>query len=275
MKVLKIAGVSILALGLVLGMVLPVLAASDSATLWADDSQTRIVRGKVLSADEGNPEFVIQSGEEEVAISVDSDTKYFKLCVPGRIIALAQHRVGLRNQNQEEVRASARHQMGLRQQNQEEIRASDQHQARLRLQDRICQLDNVDTLESKRPKLKQLCPFGEEAEFSDIAVDDRVAVWLASGENGYLAERVLIIKPTTYARISGTITDVSSVGKTITIEPADGNEAVTLEYNERTIFTLRGIIQVEPEQSAHAIYDSDNMIAKRVMVGMPPIELTE
>jgi len=257
MKVLRIAGVSILALGLVLGMVLPALAASDSATPWADDSQTGMVRGKVLSADEENQEFVIQSGEEEVAISVDSDTKYFKLCVPGRIIALAQHRMELRNQNQEEIRALDQHQMGLRQ------------------QDRICQLDNGGTPEPKRLKLKQLRPFGEEAEFSDIAVGDRVAVWLAPGESGYLAEKVLIIKPTTYARISGTITDVPSVGKTITIEPADGNEAVTLEYNERTIFTLRGIIQVEPEQSAHAIYDSDNMIAKRVTVGMPPLELTE
>ena len=239
MKVLKIAGVSILALGLVLGMVFPVLAASDSATPWADDSQARIVRGKVLSVNEENQEFVIQSGEEEVAISVDSNTKYFKLCVPGRIIALAQHRMELRKQNQ------------------------------------MLQLDNVDIPEPKRPKLKHLRPFGEEAEFNDIAVGDRVAVWLASGDDSYLAERVLIIKPTTYARISGTIIDVSSAGKTIIIEPADGDEAVTLEYNERTIFTLRGIIQVEPEQFAHAIYDSDNMIAKRVTVGMPPIELTE
>jgi len=229
-KVLTIAGVSILALGLVLGLALPALAAPPAwARPGADDSQIMVVKGKVLSVDEEKQEyFVIQSGEQELTISVDGDIKYFKLCVPVRIVALARHRMGLRLHNQ------------------------------------IPQLDDGDMPELQRAKLKRLRPFGEGAEFSDIAVGDRMAVWLAPQENGNLAERVLIIKPTTYARVSGTIT-VPLAGETITIAP-DGGVAVTLDYNESTVFILNGFIAVEEGQYAHAIYDSDNRVAKRGVV---------
>ncbi|MBA7706107.1 hypothetical protein ES703_114953 [subsurface metagenome] len=254
MKVLKIAAVSILALGLVLGIALPGLAASDSALPQASNILPEVLRGRVVSIDDDQGLFVIQSGEQELTISVNGDTRYFKLCVPGRIVALAQYLKQWRHQNQEELGASAGHRMGMGHQNQ------------------IPQPENVPLSEPQRAKLKWLRFFGEGAEFSDIAVGDRVAVWLAPEENN-LAERVLIIKPTTYARVSGTIS-VSLAGETITITP-DGGVAVTLDYNESTVFILNGVIQVEQWQYAHAIYDSDNMIAKRVTVGMPPIELTE
>ena len=233
-KVLTIAGVSILALGLVLGVALPSLAASDVPKPWAEDFQIRIVKGKVLSVDEEYQKyFKIQSGEEPLTIKVDGNTKYFKLSVPGRIVSLARHWIEFRHQNQ------------------------------------ISQPDDMDMPEPKSPKLKWFRPFGEEAEFSDIAVGDRVVVWLAEEGNGnLLAERVLIIKPTTYASVSGSITDVSSADKTITIAPEDGSQLVILDYNEGTLFILKGLIQVEKEkeQYAQAIYDSDNMIAKRVVV---------
>ncbi len=264
MQVLKIAGVSILALGLVLGIALPGQAAPDSAIPWADDSQTRIVKGKVLSVDEGKQQFVIQSGEEEVPISVDDNTKYHKLCLPGRIVSMTRHQMRLRLQNQEEIGALGWHGMELGLQNQERNRALARHQ--MRLQNQIPQLDNGGMPELKPPKLKWLRSFGEGAEFTDIKVGDRVVVaGLATGENSYLAERVLIIKPTTYAAVSGTI-DVSSEEKTITITPDDGGQPVPLSYNEGTVFILRGVIEVETGQYAHAIYDSDNMVAKRVIV---------
>ena len=202
-----------------------------------------VVKGKVLSVDEVNQEFDIQSGEQEPTISADEETKYFKLCVPGRIVALAQHLKQWKHQNQEEIGASAQHQIGLGHQNQ------------------IPQPNGGDMPELQRAKLKRLRPFGEGAEFGDIAVGDRVVVRLA--EDG-CAERVLIIKPTTYAAVSGTI-EVSLEGETITITP-DGGVAVTLDYNEGTVFILNGFIAVEEGQYAHAIYDSDNMVAKRVVV---------
>jgi hypothetical protein len=226
MKILKIAGVSVLALGLVLGIALPSLATSDAAKPWAEDFQSRVVKGKVISVDEENQKFVIKSGEEEVTIKVDENTKYFKIGVPGQIMSLAQHWMGRGHQNEE-----------------------------------MPQLGDED-MPKLKPKLKWHKPSGEEAGFSDIAVGDMVVVWLA--EDGNLAERMQIIKPATYTHVSGTIRDISTGDQTITIAPDDG-EAVTLYYNEGTIFTLKGIIQVQTGQSANAIY-GDNMIAKVVTV---------
>lgn len=218
-KVLIIAGVSVLALALVLGLALPALAAPPGA----EDSQIEVVRGKVLTV--GDQKFVIQSGEQELIISVDENTKYFKLCVPGRIIALArQQRV-------------------------------------LKPQDQLPPLEEVNIPKLPPAMLSLLRHFGEGAEFGDIAQGDRVAVWLADGDN--LAKRVLIIKPTTYARLSGTITDISS--SAITIATDDG-EAVILDCNESTVFVLDGITRVEEGQYALAVYDSDNMVAKKVVV---------
>jgi hypothetical protein len=220
-KILKIAGVSILAIGLVLGIAIPVLASSSGA----DDSGSDAVRGEVLSV--GDQEFVIQSGEEELTIKVDEDTEYYQSYVPGRIVSLIRQRIRLGEQY--------------------ELPPLD--------------LENRPLLQLAR--LKLLHHFGEEAEFGDIAVGDMVAVWLADGDN--LAERVLIVTPTDYTSVSGTIEDVSSDDWTITIAPDVGG-SITLNYNENTEFILKGTIQVETGQSARVIYDSDNMLAKTVVV---------
>ena len=123
-KVLTIAGVSILVLGLVLGVALPGLAAPDEALPGVDDSPAKIVKGKVLSVDEANQQFVIQSGEDEVTISVDENTKYYKLGVPGRIVSLARHWMQFRHQNREEMGATNGQGMGLGLQNQDQGRNS-------------------------------------------------------------------------------------------------------------------------------------------------------
>jgi hypothetical protein len=258
-KVLTIAGVSILVLSLILGVALPGLAAPDEAPPEADDSP-RIVKGKVLEVREADLEFDIQSGEEVLTINVDENTKYYKLCVPGRIVSLARHWMQFRHQNQEEIGVPDGQGMGLGLQNKE--RALARHQ--MKLQNQISQPEIVPLSEPQPAKLKRLHPFGEESAFSDIEVGDRVVVWLADVEDGaYLAKMVLIIKPTTYASISGTITDVSS--SAIEITP-DGDGAVTLTYNEGTVFILNGFIAVDEGQYAHAIYDSDNLIAKWVTI---------
>jgi hypothetical protein len=220
-KVLKIAGVSILAIGLILGITIPVLASSSGA----DDLQGDVVRGEVLSV--GDREFVIQSGGEELAIEVDEDTEYYQNCVPERVVSLARQR----------------------------IRLGEQYE--------LPPLDLEDRPLLQRARLKLLRHFGEPAEFGDIAVGDMVTVWLAEGDN--LAEKVLIVTPTDYASISGTIEGVSSDDGTITIAPDVGG-SITLNYNENTEFILKGIIQVEAGQSARVIYDSDNMLAKTVVV---------
>lgn len=260
-KVLTIAGVSILALGLVLGLALPGLADSEEAPPWADDSQARIVKGEVIDVDEEY--FVIQSGEEELTISVNEDTKYFKLAVPERIVSLARHWMQFRHQNQEEIGAPGGQGMGWGLQNRERALACHQ----MRLQNQISQPENVPLAEPQWAKMKWLCPFGEESTFGDIEEGDRVVVHAVPlvEENSYLAKWVLIIKPTTYASVSGTIKDVSSGSITI-VTDEDGE--VTLDYNEGTVFILNGFIAVEEGQYAHAIYygEGDNLIAKRVVV---------
>lgn len=106
-KVLTIVGVSILALSLVLGIALPVAAASDTAKSWASDFQSRIEKGKVTSIDQGNQQFVIKDGEKEVTIKVDGNTKYFKLAVPGRTISQAPDRTG-KKQDRAELRVKVK-----------------------------------------------------------------------------------------------------------------------------------------------------------------------
>jgi len=276
MSILKIAVASVLALSLVLGLALPALATPDESFPWAEDFQVRVVKGTVTEVDQENQAyFKVQSGEDEIGIRVDENTRYFLLDAPERITALAQQ-FRLRNQaefgtpeeqglrlrlhNQAEVCAQGEQGVGLGLKNRVRAGALVQSQARLRVQNQVAQTESVPI----EPQQAITCPFGAEAGFGDIEVGDRVAVWLANGEN--LAKWVLIIKPAARAHVGGTITEVSS--ETITIAPDDG-EAVTLRYNEDTVFVLNGFIAVEEGQLARAVYDAENMLARRVVVYLP------
>lgn len=246
MKVWKIAVVVTLAVALVLGVTLPGLAASDEAVPQTADCWPRLLKGEVLSVDEVNQEsFFIQAGEHELTILVDENTRYFMLYPPKELLGLAQQRMGLRQQNQERARV---------------IEPAVPMQ--LRAVGQVPQPKGI--LEHQWANLKQLRHFGEEATFDDIAVGNKVVVWLAPEENGYLAKIVTIIEPTTYARINGTITGVSD--DFITIEPVSGGDEVPLEYNENTTFILKGFTSVEVEQFACAVYNTETMMAKVVRV---------
>jgi len=118
-----------------------------------------------------------------------------------------------------------------------------------------------------RWNLQRFRRFGEEATFDDLKVDDRVAVRLVPGQDKPVARLVLIFEPSPCKRIAGTITDVSSDNTTtITIAPSNEGEAVTLNYNEDTVFYLKGTIAVVPEQLARAVYEVEGMLAKKVRV---------
>ncbi len=239
-KILTVTGVSILAVALILGMALPASADPDITIPWTEDFDIRIVKGEVTYVDELNQAyFNILSGEDEISIRVDEDTKYFVLDASERIMASVQQWMRLRHQNQGEL--------GIRQ--------------RLMVSGQLAQAEDTPV-----PALRSLLPphFGIRAEFSDIEVGDRVVVFLANGEN--LAKVVLIIKPVTIGRISGVITDLSST--TIEITPDDGSP-VTLRYNEDTVFILHGFTSVQERQLARAVYDSEHMLAQRVVVYLP------
>ncbi len=183
-KVLKLAGASVLALALVLGMAIPALAAPDSAS-WVGDLEGELLRGEVLSI--GDQEFVIQSGEEELTIAVGEATLYYQLSVPGQVMASAQQRWQLRQQNQTELKARVGNGQGQGSQNRVRAAVSARHQARL--QNQLAQTEGAPM-----PGLcfKGPCSFGGQAEFSDIAVGDSVVMVV----DGNLARVVLIVKPT-------------------------------------------------------------------------------
>jgi hypothetical protein len=266
MKVLKVVGVSALALGLVFGLASPALAAPpDWASSWASHMPPAVLMGEVISVDASQQTFGVQSGEREVTVSVDSDTHYYEAPIPWRAIPPAKRLMELRQQSQERLGLNkwlrpfvgkvgsffkavvpwgipclVRHQLELRQQAGEE------------------------------PGLMGwLRPFAEEATFDDLTVGTQVVVLAESGEDNPLAKLVIIIEPTGYGHVLGTITDVSSVDKTITIAPADGGEEIILSYDEGTRFILCGIPGLEMGQSIRAIYDED-MTAKVVF---SPVEV--
>jgi len=275
MSVLKVAVASVLALSLVLGMALPALADMDEPLPWTEDFQLRIVKGTVTEVGgENQAYFKVQSEENEVAIRVDENTRYFLLDGRRPIAALLQR---FRLRNQEESGVEIEPALRLRLQNQAEVNAQEEqdtgvqnrvragasvsNQARVRVQNQLTQTESVPLPETY-PEIVH--PSGAEAEFSDIEVGNRVVVWLANGEN--LAKAVLIAKPVTRAHVGGVITDVSL--ETIEITPDDGRP-VTLRYNQDTVFVLNGFTAVEERQLARAVYGSEHMLAKKVVVHLP------
>jgi len=261
MSVLKVAVASVLALSLVLGLALPTLADSDKPLPSTENVKASIVRGTVTEVDEANQAyFKVQSGEDEIGIRVDENTRYFMLDVPGRITALAQQ---FRLRNQAEFGTPEEHGLRLRLHNQvaqtETVPVVEPQPARLRVQNQVAQTETVSI--ELQPAVRR--PFGAGAGFSDIEVGDGVVVWLADGEN--LARWVLIVKPAARAHVGGVITGLTS--ETIEITPDDG-EAVTLRYNQDTVFVLNGFTSVEKGQLARAVYDRENTLAKRVVISL-------
>ena len=255
MKIWKIAVVITLAVALVLGVALPGLAASDEAAPQTEECWPRLLRGEVVSIDdEGDPKsFDIQVSGQEFTIFVDENTRYFILHPPKKLLGVAQQRIELRQQDRECPRA-------IEPAEPMQLRAPEQAQQLKRL---------------IWAKLKWLRHFGERASFDDIAIGDKVAVWLAPESDRYLARVVTIIEPTTYGRVSGIITDVSD--DSITIEPVSGGDEVILEYDENTFFVLKGITMIDPEAEpfACAVYNTETTVAKTVRVWPEAPELPQ
>ncbi len=219
-----------LALGLVLGVALPVLA-SGLASPEAGNILPEVLRGRVVSIHENQESFVIQSGEQKLAISVNDHTKYFKVLIPRKVAVLARYRPELKRQNQEKLELAERFRR-----------------------------------------------FTQKVTFDDITIGARVAVRAVPGEDNPLAKLVLIIEPTTYKHVIGTITDISLVNRTIAIAPADGSNDIVLNYNEKTGFILRGTPGLQEGGRVVAIYmekDGSTLLAKRVLAGAEPFELAQ
>ena len=123
---------------------------------------------------------------------------------------------------------------------------------------------------------------GEEATFDDLRIGDKVVVLLTPPENDPLtaeaeehltAQVVFIVKPCAWNRVTGIIKNLSA--DTIVIEPVDAGDTVPLRYDENTTFILKGFTSVEVEQFAHAVYNTETMLARsmKVWTEAPPIPL--
>jgi len=287
MKIFKIAGVSALVLALILGIAAPVLAAPDLAELQAINVPTKVLTGKVVEKavdDDGNPEsFIIESGRGEITISVDENTRYVKSSPPQKAIALARKGLELKQQIRERLEQDLqRHQAEIKQRIQERLeQALPEHLAGLkqRIQERLEQALPEYQPEPKEQRPEELAPwnwrslhpFAEEVSFDDLTPETRVLVRVVPGEDNPLAKLVIILEPTAYYRVTGTITDISPADNTITITPTDDGVDVVLKYNDKTRFILRGIIGLEEGQSVRAVYD-DEMTTHTVVA---PIEAPE
>ena len=96
---------------------------------------------------------------------------------------------------------------------------------------------------------------------------------MVPNESEPLAKLVLIIEPAACSRVIG---EVTGTGDTITITPENG-DAVELNYNEDTIFILRGTPSLEEGEEAVAIYveTDDGLLAKRIRQGGRLAELVD
>ena len=250
MRIWEIALVSVLALGLVLGLASPALAAPP----WTSPPlevppPPRIIRGEVVSIADAS--FVVGSGLSEVTVLVDDETEYFKASAPPRALSLSL-RPG-------EPAEPGRQGLGFTQM--------------------LCRLVGgivapASALVRNRLELRGqvrgrlgmaggLCPFAEEASFEDIEVGSVVTVWVVPGGDDPLAERVVIGKCIDFHHVLGTISEIGP--DTITIV-TDDSETVVLSYDEETRFVLRGIISLEVGDSVRAVYDGEVMAEAVVVV---------
>jgi len=293
MKVLKVALAITLAVGLILGVTLPGLANSDDTAPQVESQpQPRLLKGQVSSIDETGELFTIQAGEQSIDIEVNEGTRYFKLTAPLRgLAALRQHRM-VSSENQDRIRAKKQDQirdtalaipmkfkaagqmLSLRRGRPFTNLAS----VPAETQELALNLSSPGWGKGKPKRLQGnlnwLHQFGEEATFADIAVGDRVIVHVVPNEGEPLAKLVLIIEPTACSRVIGEVTGITE--DTVTIAPENG-DAVELNYDEDTIFILRGIPSLEEGEEAVAIYveTEDGLLAEKIMQGCSQPELAD
>jgi hypothetical protein len=298
MKFWKIGVVLTLALALVLGITLPALAASNGTETDKVGGKLyqRLYRGEVSDIDDSS--FTIQQEDDDVVISVNDGTRFFKVDISQQPFAILGHgllQAAVEQQEPTETAAQEKTSLKANIQNsllnkfrvfgKQEVAASKQQEvmqqrqeaiseeAQLALQERqrLADADNGD--DQDKPKrlqgnLRWMCPFGEEVTFADLALEDQVVVWAVPNDGDPLAKMVLIMVSAAYQRVTGEVTDVDE--SSLTVMPLSGDDEITFEYDDDTVFNLR--LQGTPfleGQEAVVIYtdEDDPPLAKVVTVG--------
>ncbi len=285
MKVLKVTLAVTLAVGLILGATLPGLANSNEPAPQVESQlQPRILKGQVSSINETEELFTIQAGEQSIDIKVNEGTRYFELTAPLRgLAALRQHRM-VSSKSQDRIRArvsdmpmkfkAAGQMLSLRRGKPFTNLASGPMKAKEFAPNLPAPGWGKEKPKRLQGNLEWMHQFGGEATFDDITVGNRVIVHVAPNESEPLAKLVLIIEPAACSHVIGEVTEIT--GDTVTITPENGN-AVELNYNEDTVFILRGTLSLEVGEEAVAIYveTDDGLLVKRIRQGGRLSELVD
>lgn len=251
-NIFRIGIALVLVVGLVLGLALPGLAAQEDKAINQGKILQSIIRGDVTG--KGTSSFNVKTNKGlEIVVMVDGNTKFF--LVPG---AMKAADVAIQKIEQERIRTQPQTAEGKLAQ-------------KPALSNKAAKLNESTGPKAegkgilKQDDLKWLQRFGKEAGFGDLAIGDKVLVYPVAVVNStaitVTAKIVLIIKQPVLKQIKGTIEAVGANSITIA-----GDTTITLSYDKDTVFTLRGIISVQPGQMAHVVYNVEKNLAKRVSI---------
>lgn len=243
MRILKIVLALILAIGLVAGSTLTVIAKEEKEKLEVKNKvPAEMQRGEVISVDAVAGSFVMKNGGKELTITTDNNTRYFKMAIPAKAIGVLRNRLELKEKEPKEPKLNSGVGIG--------------------------------------GQIQVVRKGGNAATFNDISVGDKVAVQLQKGTN--LAKLVIIFEPLanttvkvpdTFANIKGKVSALDTTKRTIEITSTNGTAAL-LNYGDQTVFTLRGVTAVAVGQTAHAVYRVKDMMARSVNIQPVPIPIT-
>jgi len=246
-KALWVGLVLTLAIGMVAGTALPVMAAQAEKAVAKGKVLQNIMRGEVTGKDSSS--FKVKNGKgEETNIQVDPLTKFY--VVPGlsKVADVIKQQTGPKQiQAQEKVNngmAARKATSGILSKIKEDAGPKAEGKGIIAQDD-----------------LKWLEKWGSKAGFTDLAVGDTAVVYPVPTASVPTAKIVLIIKKPVIMQIKGKIEAVG--GGTVVIA---GETKITLSYDQDTVFVLKGVIAVAPGQTAQVSYDSEKMLAKRVTV---------
>jgi hypothetical protein len=282
-KFFKIGTILVLAVALICGVALPVLAQGNKNSVPSTTNMAppKFIKGTVTTIDTGKTFFDVQTQDTNpVRIKVDNTTKYYQAT-----INIKEAQTVLKDQVQKELppkAAKAQEKLNKQPANKnngrdsgnkngpaEDKGAAFQNNAAFE-QELLTNLDTprglwgkVESFFHKNPKL------GQKAVFEDIQLGDIVVVQVTPNEN--LAKQVMIIKTSNIKTIKGTITAVTETSFTIT--PAQGQgEAVTLTWDANTRVNIKGNVSLKIGQVVSATYtvNGDAKIAKTVNAAPAP-----
>ncbi len=292
MKIWKVAVLSTVVIALVLGLTLPGLAApSEGAPQTECQPHPRLIKGEVDRIDDSS--FQIQPGDR--VIEVNDDTRFFRVSVPRGIAHQLRHRVSpMEGEGPGLVEPAAGEMPG-------------KGVGLINGQGRTQTLARPEPLPGQRGLAANVAPagegagqvrlgarlgdgslgwlkrFGEEVTFADLAVGDRVVVWVVAGENGPLAKMVFIVTPAARDRVVGIIAEdgIDEVAKTITVNPVSETEGVESEiiflYDGATLFVLRGTPSLKDGMKVMVIYveTDEGFLARKVLTRVELPEAVE